>query len=515
MIGRLLLAALGCAGALAVAGCGGSDSTSAGAGGSATTLRVPFLADMSVPDPDVFYDIEGNSVILSVYEGLLKYAPDSTEIVPSLAESYTVSKDQLVYTFALRRGVTFHDGSPLTAKAVKAALERRVDVGSAPAYMLEQVARIDTPDAHTVVIRLERKVGPFLAYLASSWGPKIIGPEAIEQHKGKDFGQSWLETHGDGTGPYVLGEFSRGRQYVLTRNQRYWGEKPSFGRVVLKITPDIGTQRLELQRGDLDAILHSFPASELDAVKGDESLRVREEDSFLRAMLYLNTHTAPFSDPAARAALARAIDVRKVVTEAYGSTASVPTGPYPPGILASESRLDYGEQPPVAKPGSGSGELLLAYTADESGVQRRVAEMLQAQISALGYEIKLKEVQLPQVYEFVNDLERAPDLLLMTNTPDAAHPDTWARIVWHSKGGLNFLGYSDPKLDALLERAQSLEGERADALYREVGERFVAAHELVFLADVKDTMVVRKDLAGGGHVPAYPWMLDYASLRRG
>jgi peptide/nickel transport system substrate-binding protein len=157
---------------------------------------------------------------------------------------------------------------------------------------------------------------------------------------------------------------------------------------------------------------------------------------------------------------------------------------------------------------------VLAYTADDSGVQRRVGELLQAQIGAMGYAVTLKEVQLPQVYDYVKNLKGAPDLLLITNTPDAAHPDTWARICWDSKGGLNFLGFKDPKIDTLLDKAQSAPTASASALYKQVGKRLIASHSMLFLADVRDTMVLRKDLAGIAHVPAYPWMLDLASLRR-
>ena len=89
-------------------------------------LRIPYLADMSVPDPDVFYDIEGNSVILNQYEGLLKYAPDGTKIVGSLAKSWTVSPDRKTYRFELQPGVTFHDGTPMTSQSVKAAFQRRL-----------------------------------------------------------------------------------------------------------------------------------------------------------------------------------------------------------------------------------------------------------------------------------------------------------------------------------------------------------------------------------------------------
>ncbi|GAC1440983.1 MAG: ABC transporter substrate-binding protein [Solirubrobacteraceae bacterium] len=493
-------------------GCGSNTNSSGGTvGGGSTTLRVGFLADMSVPDPDVFYDIEGNSLILGTYQGLLKYAPDSTTIVGDLAKSFGASTDGLTYTFHLQPGVKFHDGTAFTSASVKASFDRRVKVNQAPAYMLAQVKQVQTPDPLTVIVKLKVRVAPFLHYLASSWGPKMIGPKAIVANAGKDFGQSYLRTHDDGTGPYVLAAFNRGSQYELDAFPGFSGTKPFFQKVLIKIVPSIGTQQLELKNGSLDAILHSYPASSLSSIAGN--LQLREDKAFLRAMLYVNTNKPPFSDPAARAALAKTIDVQKIVSEAYGGTGTVPTGPYPPGILPNQPPLDYGHGPATPQKGKG-GAITLAYTADESGVQQRVSEILQSELAAAGYQVTLKEVQLPQVYDFVKNLGAAPDLLLGTNTPDAAHPDPWARIVWGSAGGLNFLGFKDKQIDKLLDQAQSAPSAKANALYGQIGQRLVASHELLFLADVKDTIVEQKKLSGGAHVPAYPWMLDFASLRR-
>ena len=164
---------------LAIAALLGSACTSTpppSQGGSGGTLQLAYLADMAQADPDVFYDIEGNTVILSVYEGLLKYKPDSTELIPSLAKSWEVSPDGLTYTFHLQSGVKFHDGTPFNAQAVKTSFQRRLDVGAAPAYMVQPIASMQTPDDSTFVVRLKHPVAPFLHYMASSWVPKVISP---------------------------------------------------------------------------------------------------------------------------------------------------------------------------------------------------------------------------------------------------------------------------------------------------------------------------------------------------
>ncbi len=411
---RLALALLVVTG-LIFAGCGAastsSTSSTTATGASASTsdiLRIPYLADMSVPDPDIFYDIEGNSVILSAYEGLLTYAPASTKLIGALATSWTVSPDRLTYTFQIRAGVHFHDGSALTSQAVKRSFERRLAVGQAPAYMLKPVASMSTPTPLTLVVKLKHPVNPFLDYLASSWGPKIIGPEAIVKHAGSDEGQKWLQTHDDGTGPFRLTAFERGRQYVLTRSSDYWGAKPFFKEVLIKITPDIGTQQLELKNGGVDAILHSFPASELSSLPSN--VRVEEYTSFLRLLLYVNTQQAAVQRPRRARCAARhdrhpparkrgllgnrhALDRRlsgRAAAEPAGAATTPPTpARRPAGVKAASTK-----------------NITLGYTADESGVQRRVGELLQADLEAAGWTVTVKEVQLPQVYGYINDLKR-------------------------------------------------------------------------------------------------------------
>ena len=499
----------------ALAGSACSSTPPSPQGGEGGTLRLAYLADMAQADPDVFYDIEGNTVILSVYEGLLKYKPDSTEVVPSLAESWEVSPDGLTYTFKLRTGVTFQDGTPFDAQAVKTSFQRRLDVGAAPSYMLEPVASMQTPDATTFVVRLKHPVAPFLHYLASSWGPKVISPKALADHAGKDHAQTWLNEHAVGTGPFQLTAFERGQRYELTKFGDYWGQKAHVDKVDIRIIPDIGTQRLQLQSGDLDAILHSFPVAELESVKSNPDLQVLDFSSFLNNIIYLNTNKKPLSDPALRKTLAGAIDRDSLVKEVYGTYATASSSTYPSGLL-DPTLAPVSYPPSETTAPAGTGKLTFAYTADDSGVHRRIAELVQQRLDAAGFSVTIKEVQLPQVFEYVNDLQAAPDMVMQTNTPDGAHPDMWARIEWHSKGGLNYLGYSNPQADKLLDRAlETTDKATSDRDYGEAGKIVAQDAAIIFVADPRDVMVLRKNLTGVEHVPNYPWALNLAALQKG
>lgn len=512
---RALLALLALAAAVAVAGCGAASTTTTTASSASDILRIPYLADMSVPDPDIFYDIEGNSVILSAYEGLVKYAPNSDKIVPDLATSWSESPDRLTYTFHLRANVHFHDGTLFSAQSVMASFKRRLEVGQAPAYMVKPIASMTAPNPLTLVVHLKEPVDPFLDYLASSWGPKMIGPEALVTHAGNNFAQTWLQTHDDGTGPYELTEFARGRQYVLTRYEGWWGPKPFFKKVLIKIIPDIDTQQLELENGSLDAIMHSFPAANLSSLPS--SVKVLKYPSYLRLLLYVNTHKPPFNNPAVRATLRAAIDPAKLVAEAYSGTGTNSKGPFPEELLSHQPTLPYAPNPKVAAEGvkkASTKSIVLGFTADESGIQRRVGEILQAALEAAGWQVTVKEVQLPQVYDYINDLSAAPDLLLQTNTPDAANADTWSRILFFKEGGLNFLGFDNERVNKLLEKSRSASPTESEQLEREVGQEVVNENAIFFLGDIDNVFVLNKDLEGVEQIPAYPWTVNYASLRR-
>ncbi|MBJ7329903.1 MAG: ABC transporter substrate-binding protein [Solirubrobacteraceae bacterium] len=499
-----------------LAACGSAekkDEAAAGPSGDPTTLNLAFQADMSVTDPDIFYDVEGNAVTLSGYEGLVRYKPDSTEVEPALAKSWTVSDDGKTYTFKLQDGVTFHDGATMTSKDVKASIERRQAVKGGSSYMVADVDKITTPDDLTVVMHLKQPVGPFLDYLASIWGPKIIGPEALVEHKGDDHSQKYLAERIDGTGPYELAEFNRGREYKLTAFKDYWGTAPSFQNVVIKITPEMGTQRLELDKGDLDVILHSFPPTDLAGAKENKDLQVVEKPSFARTMMYINANKAPLDTDAARKAVAQAIDTKHITESVYGDTAAVATGPYPEGMLADQPKLDYGTDAPVTTK-SASGDLTLAYGPDAGGLLRQAAENIQADLAKIGYKVTLKGVQLPDTFVYKNDPEKAPDLLLLSPVSDAAHPDTWAQPFWASTGGINAFAVKNAEVDKLLPQALAAPEDQADDLYRQIGEANVDGHSMVYIADLKDTFVARADLEGLQHSPAYEWLLTPSELSR-
>ena len=156
-------------------------------------MNLSFLQDPGQPpDPDVYYAGEGLLLTRNMYQGLLQYKTGTAQRVlePELATSWTVSKNGLVYTFDLRHGVLFHDGTPFTSAAIAPDFARRAAVDGGPAYQVGDVASVETPNPYQAVITLKTPNTAFLDYLASPYGPVMESPSALAAHKGSNNDQT-------------------------------------------------------------------------------------------------------------------------------------------------------------------------------------------------------------------------------------------------------------------------------------------------------------------------------------
>jgi peptide/nickel transport system substrate-binding protein len=258
------------------------------AAGAQEILRLPLVTDIGTLDPDNGFEIGAVSAINNLYEGLVEYAPGTTEIVGLLADSWTISDDGLTYTFHLIGGVTFHDGTPLDAQAVVTSFKRRIEHEYLLSYFFANVADITAPDASSVVITLKQPQPSLLDGLASPYGPKVISPKALAEHESDGDGATgWLTDHADGTGPFKLAEFTRGEVYVFERNEDYWGKKPYFDEVQLPVVPDVSVQMLQLQAGEIDAVPVDYPFAQLaalpDGLEVTSGPSVNQYDLFFKA----------------------------------------------------------------------------------------------------------------------------------------------------------------------------------------------------------------------------------------
>jgi len=209
-------------------------STSPAVAGGHDTLVIGLLAEPVTFDPTQIGDLNTSRVVRRVYEGLIGLKYGTYEVEPRLAESWTISDDELTYSFKLRSGVKFHDGTDFNAQAVKYSFERQTDPDH-PARgkltyryagnYLGPIASIEVVDDLNLVITLKKPLAPFLQNL-TGMTMSIISPAALDKY-GDDIAQNPA-----GTGPYKLGEWGAGVRAVMTANEDYWRPSPSIKMLV-------------------------------------------------------------------------------------------------------------------------------------------------------------------------------------------------------------------------------------------------------------------------------------------
>ena len=516
---------LGSAGFLAA--CGGADSGSGGSstgGGSLATLTLPFLLDMQVPDPDIFYEGEGLQLFDSVYEGLLTYVPNgSSELAPGLAESWTVSDDRLTYTFTLRDSVTFHDGSPADAEAWIKSFERRRDVDQGGAYMVADVASMDAPDATTFVVTLGRPVDPFLDYLACPWSPMAVSPTAVAEHAdGDDLAQGWLTNHDAGTGPYTISEFEPGSHYTLTFYDGWWGPKPEVEEVVIEIIPDVSTQRLKLEAGELDLITKGLSIEDVKAFEADDGYQIVKNLASVKHCLWLNATGGKFADRELRRALVKAVDRQAVVEPAYQDTATVSTEFYSPTMFPEGLAPDDVEYDPsdleALVPDMASTAVDLAYSEGGGAPYRRMAELIQTQLQAVGLDVTVRGMPTSQVFALATGpADDRPDLLLWSNGGDALHVDTVVRIFFRTGAApLNWAQYTNAEVDAEMDLAlEATTEDDVNAHHVRIAEIVRDEAWVLNLADPQDVSIARSGIDHFQCNSFLPRIVNIAELEQG
>ncbi|MEO1001442.1 MAG: ABC transporter substrate-binding protein, partial [Pseudomonadota bacterium] len=229
----------------------------------------------------------------NVYEGLTRFE-ESGAIVPALAESWEISDDGLTYTFTLREGVTFHDGSSFEASDVVFSLDRAraEDSTNAQKQLYSGIASVEAPDDQTVVLTLSAPNGNMLFNLA--WGDAVIvAPENAED----------LTTNAVGTGPFTVAEWRQGDSIELARNDAYWGDAPVLESATFKFVSDPTAAFAAMMAGDIDAF-PGYPAPEtLVQFEADPRFRVITGSTEGETILSTNNQEGPLADVRVRRAI--------------------------------------------------------------------------------------------------------------------------------------------------------------------------------------------------------------------
>lgn len=325
--------------------CSGTNkNTSAGETTKSRTQDTIIYAQGSDPrglDPALVDDGESAKIIVNIYEGLLKYNKDSTNVEPSLAESWDVSSDGLTYTFHLKKGVKFQDGTDFNAEAVKFNIDRQLEPNATEdmayaSFVFGSVKNVEVVDENTVKINMKSASTPFLNNLAMCLGAPMVSPKALKDSNNN------VNEHPVGTGPYSFVSWTKGQNIVLKRNDTYWGNKAVTKNVIFKFISDNSARVVALNNGEAD-IIDGIDATVVKQIE-DAGNKIYDAAGMNINYMAYNTTVAPFNDVKVRTAISQAINVPELVSSLYQGYAEPATSVLPsfiPGFDTSIKQVSY------------------------------------------------------------------------------------------------------------------------------------------------------------------------------
>ncbi len=456
--------------------------------------------DPKTLDPALVYDIASAIVVQNIYDSLVGYKPGTTELAPKLAERWESDETASVWTFYLRKGVKFHDGTELTADIVKYSIERAKQLQGPPAFLLDVIERVEVVDKYTVRFVLKYPFAPFPS-LATFVIFSPVPPNATN-----------LEEKPIGTGPFKLELWKKGEQVVLVANKDYWRDPPKVDKLIIKIYPDPTTLRVALEKGEVDLALGIQPQDIEDLLK-NPNLKMVSKEGLVIEWLGMNQRREPLNNTLLRKAINYAIDYDYILNVILRGTASRLYGPLPPAVFGYDPEVEqygYKYNPELAKKllaeagypdGAGLREFELIISSAERAERKDVAAVIQRNLKEIGISVRIVDLDWPSFLDrlFNHDF----DMYMVDWFPDYVDPDDWIVPLFASYG-LSLEGYYNPVVDELALKARQItDPEERVKIYKQLQRVIVDDAPWVFLYVPKLYVFMQKNVEGFVLYPAY------------
>ncbi|MCD7061363.1 ABC transporter substrate-binding protein [Pelagibacterium xiamenense] len=454
-------------------------STVIAGGAHAATLDIAIDSSPAGLDPHLITAF--NSVVIvqgNIYEALTAIDRD-LNVVPGLAESWDVSEDGLTYTFHLREGVTFHDGSEMTAEDVAASI-RRVQsetVASPLASRVSPITGIEVVDPQTVRFTLDAPFAPILSSLSSI----AIVPAEMEEDVDS------LQQTPVGTGPFHFEDWQPNGYIALSSFEDYHEDgQPLLEGVRFNFVPESATRQVGVVSGDYGLLPGIDPATALQ-LQGQPGVTVQETRDLSYTLVGMNVTREPFDDPAVREAFNLALDRQEIIDGALFG-AGVPAGPLSPALtswaLDPSEYSCYGADPEAARAMLEEAGVALPVQLTMNVLPRQdardIAQIVQQQAAEAGFEIELINQEIGQ---FVQDWRNSNFDLFVSANGGSPDPDEYFYRTFYGGGSTNVFGYADAEIDAWLDegRSETDQGARK-AIYDQVQRKLACEGPIAHVA---------------------------------
>jgi peptide/nickel transport system substrate-binding protein len=504
----LLLA--GCGSGQQYGGGGGSGGGGAQSGG---TLRIAIGADANGLDPESVLNNNAGYVMSAIYDGLTSYKPGTTNVGPGLAESWDVSSDASTYTFHLRSGVKFHDGTPFNADAVIAWLDRLLNKSDPHYYGNQQgidsfvdftfsgVAKYTKVDDRTVRLQLQAPDGTLLTNLAMVWSG-VTSPAAVDKY---GYG---LMQHPVGTGPFSFVEWVPNDHITLKANPGYWGGKPHLDQVEYQVVPDPSTALLKLRNGEVDVLTDVAP-EQVKVIKQGQNLQILTQPGLAVLGVALPVEHKPFDDKRVRQALNYAVDKKNLDKYVFSNEAAPMKAPTPVVEWGTTTSLKPFDQDIakakqlLAQAGFGNGLKLTMWVYNTTRGYNpaggsRLGTALQADFQKAGVDVTLQQLEWTAYLSKVRS-KSLSEMALTGWSGDNGDPDDFLSPLYGTSGipTNNQAHYSNPAVDKVLNQARGLaDHSRRTQLYQQVEKTIWEDAPWVWLNTVAQVRAASKNVHG-------------------
>ncbi|WP_240353310.1 ABC transporter substrate-binding protein [Cohnella algarum] len=475
---------------------GGTNSPSSGG-----TVRVAMATEPDNLDPYLSAATDTGSMMDNVFDGLFE-AGENSELVPAIAESYQVSEDGLTYTFALRQGVTFHDGSALTSEDVYYSYAKLAGLnGQEPlSSKFSGIGSIETPDDYTVTVKLKERDAAFLAANIIAIVPKDYEKQS---------------EHPVGAGPFKFVEYTPGQQLALEKNEQFYDPEraPKLDRVEFKIMPDVNSSILALQSGDIDMVPG---VSAQGALQLGESFTLVSGPQNMVQLMALNNSVKPLDDAKVRQAINYAIDkdvIIETVAEGNGTKLGSNMSPamkmyYQEGL---EDRYSFNAEQAkqlLREAGYENGFDLTITVPSNYQFHVDTAQVIAEQLKQVGIRAEIKQIEWSSWLEDVyNNAKYEATIVGLTGKLDP-HEVLGRYETTYPK---NFFKFSNDEFDRLVNEGRTeLDETKRAALYKEAQTVLTEQAAAVFIMDPSRTVAMKSNLHGFKTYPVQKY--DFAEM---
>lgn len=488
----------------------------------ATILKIATSSAVTTWDPIQSFSTEA-FYMTNIYEPLLwKNAVGSkTDYTPAIAQSWSHSADGLTWTFKIRTGATFHDGTAVDAAAVKASLDESKKNGGA-SFIWDPVKTFAAPSPDTLIMNLSYSA-PMDLIASSTYGAWIISPKALAAAaKDPKYYESGID---GGTGPYTIQSYKAGSEVVLSAYAKHWSKvRPAYSIVDVLITPDAVTAQQMMTSGQVDWA-SNIPLTSVASFKNDSKYTVRQFASPFNFVGYFNTLRAPLNNPKVRQALSWAIPYRDIVAiggQGFGSQAK---GPVPNGIFPYDPKTPYYSKnlarakQMLAAAGVKNLKLKITF-ASENSSEARFVPLIQSALQSIGVKVEVQSLLFNQQWAAAKkDPANAQDIFIVYYWPtysDAGADNLYSLFHSSAKPFFNLSYWKNDQYDALIDKAAMLTGSErpaAQVLYSQAMQLLYNQAPGFYLYDQKQVVVVPKALSMPAYNINYPFSANFAGTK--